>query len=143
MYLLIASRMVWNLRLRFPRHRASDATVARKMAQEQAYSFERYHPEGTYWNEDGKRRRMSIGTGAGVAYKQLSSKAKRAGCDRSRFIVSNLMENDSCFRIRSAVAEADVSYPPCATTSSYAGRVRNSTNFGSRTSDRIISAARR
>ena len=51
------------------------------------------HPEGAYyldWNEDGKRRRMSVGNDAAAAYNSLK-KAKRAGCDRGR---------SRCFRSR-------------------------------------------
>lgn len=64
------------------------------------------HPEGAYyldWNEDGRRRRMSVGTDAGSAYNSRVRKQRELDAIAAELIVSNPIENDSRLRIRSAV----------------------------------------
>jgi integrase/recombinase XerD len=64
------------------------------------------HPEGAYyldWNEDGKRRRMSVGTDAASAYNSRARKQRELDAIAAGLIVSNPIEDDSRLRIRSAV----------------------------------------
>jgi len=64
------------------------------------------HPEGAYyldWNEDGKRRRMSVGTDAAAAYKSRARKQKELDAIAVGLIVSNPIEDDSRLQIRSAI----------------------------------------
>jgi integrase/recombinase XerD len=56
------------------------------------------HPEGAYyldWNEDGKRRRMSVGTEAASAYNSHARKQRELDAIAAGLIVSNPIENDS------------------------------------------------
>ncbi len=64
------------------------------------------HPEGAYyldWNEDGKRRRISVGTDASAAYNSRARKQRELDAIAAGLIVSNPIEDDSRLRIRSAV----------------------------------------
>ena len=64
------------------------------------------HPEGAYyldWNEEGKRRRMSVGTDASAAYNSRVRKQRELDAAAAGLIVSNPIEDDSRLRIRSAV----------------------------------------
>jgi len=64
------------------------------------------HPEDAYyldWNEDGKRRRMSVGTDAAAAYNSRARKQRELDAIAVGLIVSNPIENDSRLRLRSAV----------------------------------------
>ena len=64
------------------------------------------HPEGAYyldWNEDGKRRRMSVGNDAASAYNSRVRKQRELDATGSGLFVSNPIENDSRLQIRSAV----------------------------------------
>jgi len=64
------------------------------------------HPEGAYyldWNEDGKRRRTSVGTDAAAAYNSRTRKQRELDAIEAGLIVSNPIEDDSRLRIRSAV----------------------------------------
>lgn len=66
------------------------------------------HPEGAYyldWNEDGKRRRMSVGIDAAAAYNSRVRKQREIDAIAAGLIVSNPVEDDSCLRIRSAVGD--------------------------------------
>lgn len=66
------------------------------------------HPEGAYyldWNEDGKRRRMSVGTDAAAAYNSRARKQRELDAIATGLIVSNPIEDDSRLRIRSAVGD--------------------------------------
>jgi len=64
------------------------------------------HPEGAYyldWNEDGKRRRISVGADAAAAYNSRIRKQRELDAIAAGLIVSNPIEDDSRLRIRSAV----------------------------------------
>ena len=64
------------------------------------------HPEGAYyldWNEEGKRRRMSVGIDAAAAYNSRARKQREIDALAAGLIVSNPIEDDSRLRIRSAV----------------------------------------
>ena len=64
------------------------------------------HPEGAYyldWNEDGIRRRMSVGIDAAAAYNSRVRKQRELDAVAAGLIVSNPIEDDSRLRIRSAV----------------------------------------
>jgi integrase len=64
------------------------------------------HPEGAYyldWNEDGKRRRISVGDDPTAAYNSRARKQRELDAIAAGLIVSNPIENDSRLRIRSAV----------------------------------------
>jgi hypothetical protein len=64
------------------------------------------HPEGAYyldWNEEGRRRRVSVGTDAAAAYNSRSRKQMELDAIASGLIVSNPIEDDTRLRIRSAV----------------------------------------
>jgi len=64
------------------------------------------HPEGAYyldWNEDGKRRRMSVGNDAASAYNSRVRKQRELDATAAGLFVSNPIEDDSRLRIRSAV----------------------------------------
>jgi integrase len=64
------------------------------------------HPEGAYyldWNEDGKRRRVSVGNDAAAAYSIRSRKQMELDAIANGLIVSNPIEDDSRLRFRSAV----------------------------------------
>jgi len=66
------------------------------------------HPEGAYyldWNEDGKRRRMSVGTDAAAAYNSRARKQRELDAIATGLIVTNPIEDDSRLRIRSAVGD--------------------------------------
>ncbi len=66
------------------------------------------HPEGAYyldWNEDGKRRRISVGTDASAAYNSRARKQRELDAIAAGLIVSNPIEDDSRLRIRSAVGD--------------------------------------
>ena len=66
------------------------------------------HPEGAYyldWNEDGKRRRMSVGNDAAAAYNSRIRKQRELDATAAGLVVSNPIEDDSRLRIRSAVDE--------------------------------------
>jgi integrase/recombinase XerD len=64
------------------------------------------HPEGAYyldWNEEGKRRRMSVGTDASAAYNSRVRKQRELDAAAAGLIVSNPIEDDSHLRSQSAV----------------------------------------
>jgi integrase/recombinase XerD len=64
------------------------------------------HPEGAYyldWTEDGKRRRVSVGSDATAAYNSRVRKQRELDALASGLIVSNPIEDDSRLRIRSAI----------------------------------------
>ena len=64
------------------------------------------HPEGAYyldWNEDGKRRRVSVGNDAASAYNSRVRKQRELDATAAGLVVSNPIEDDSRLRIRSAV----------------------------------------
>ena len=64
------------------------------------------HPEGAYyldWNEEGKRRRMSVGTDAAAAYNSRIRKQRELDALAAGLFVSNPIEDDSRLRIQSAV----------------------------------------
>lgn len=66
------------------------------------------HPEGSYyldWNEDGKRRRISVGSDATAAYNSRVRKQRELDAIAAGLVVSNPIEDDSRLRIRSAVAD--------------------------------------
>ena len=66
------------------------------------------HPEGAYyldWNEDGKRRRMSVGNDAAAAYNSRARKQRELDAIATGLIVSNPIEDESRLRIRSAVGD--------------------------------------
>jgi hypothetical protein len=55
------------------------------------------HPEGAYyldWNEDGKRRRMSVGNDAASAYNSRVRKQRELDATAAGLIVSNPIEDD-------------------------------------------------
>jgi hypothetical protein len=64
------------------------------------------HPEGAYdleRNEDGKRRRISVGTDAAAAYNSRARKQRELDAIAAGLIVSNPIEDHSRLRILSAV----------------------------------------
>ena len=64
------------------------------------------HPEGAYyldWNEDGKRRRISVGADAAAAYNSRVRKQRELDAIAAGLIVSSPIENDTRLRIGSAV----------------------------------------
>jgi hypothetical protein len=64
------------------------------------------HPEGAYYldcNENGKRRRTSVGADAAAAYNSRDRKQKELDAIAAGLIVSHPIEDDSRLRIRSAV----------------------------------------
>jgi integrase/recombinase XerD len=64
------------------------------------------HPKGAYyldWNEDGKRRRLSVGDDAAAAYNSRVRKQRELDATAAGLVVSNPIEDDSHLRIRSAV----------------------------------------
>ena len=64
------------------------------------------HPEGAYyldWNEEGKRRRISVGADAAAAYNSRVRKQRELDVITAGLIVSNPIEDDFRLRIRSAV----------------------------------------
>jgi len=67
------------------------------------------HPEGAYyldWNEDGKRRRISVGADAAAAYNSRVRKQRELDAVSAGLIVSNPIEDDSRLRIHSAVDDS-------------------------------------
>ncbi len=59
------------------------------------------HPEGAYyldWNEDGKRRRMSVGTDAATACNSRARKQRYLDAFAAGLFVSNPIEDDSRLR---------------------------------------------
>ena len=66
------------------------------------------HPEGAYyldWNEDGKRRRVSVGADAAAAFNSRVRKQRELDAIASGLFVSNPVDDDSRLRIQSAVAD--------------------------------------
>jgi integrase/recombinase XerD len=66
------------------------------------------HPEGAYyldWNEEGKRRRVSLGADAAAAYNSRVRKQRELDAIASGLFVSNPVDDDSRLRIQSAVAD--------------------------------------
>lgn len=64
------------------------------------------HPEGAYyldWNQDGKRRRLSVGIDAAAAYNSRARKQTELDAIAAGLIVSNPIEDDSRLRVRSAI----------------------------------------
>jgi integrase/recombinase XerD len=64
------------------------------------------HPEGSYyldWNEDGKRRRLSVGTDAATASNLRERKQRQLDAISAGLTVSEPIEDDSRLRIDAAV----------------------------------------
>ena len=76
-------------------------------------------PEGACyldWNEDGKRRRVSVGVDAAAAYNSRARKQRELDAIAAGLIVSNPVEDDSRLRIRSAIEDfrqRKTRYPYC------------------------------
>ena len=59
------------------------------------------HSESAYyldWNEDGERRRISVGTDASAAYNSCTRKQRELDAIAAGLIVSNPIEDDSRLR---------------------------------------------